>query len=227
MVASFEVVTDGTDVRRGSGGSDVSHGSFRRLTVATDSFTSNPSQAGDDATASHGTESGLSQTEATENFVVYLVGAGILILPKTMADVGIVAACILMMTAFATTFVCSLMVVACCDRLESMSGSSRGSVVESYEALANSILGAAGTAGVTIAKNCYLLGLLAVFILMVVEGLHQWTGLEIASIRWYIVAPIFVLVAMIRLGERSCPCQTRMREFEIVGVHGFYVYLET
>eukprot|EP00930_Biecheleria_cincta_P042695 TRINITY_DN29383_c0_g1_i2.p1 TRINITY_DN29383_c0_g1~~TRINITY_DN29383_c0_g1_i2.p1 ORF type:complete len:219 (+),score=24.27 TRINITY_DN29383_c0_g1_i2:46-702(+) len=159
MVASFEVVTDGTDVRRGSGGSDVSHGSFRRLTVATDSFTSNPSQAGDDATASHGTESGLSQTEATENFVVYLVGAGILILPKTMADVGIVAACILMMTAFATTFVCSLMVVACCDRLESMSGSSRGSVVESYEALANSILGAAGTAGVTIAKNCYLLGL--------------------------------------------------------------------
>jgi hypothetical protein len=118
-----------------------------------------------------------------------------------MADVGLATASVLMVVAYMATFETAMMVIACCERAESMASKSRETFsgwIDTYEALAGNILGLAGTTAVVITKNLYLLGLLVVYILLVIDGVREWVKLEAQTVRWAIVAPMFVMIGNIK-----------------------------
>jgi len=138
--------------------------------------------------------SGLTFTETVANFVIGLVGAGVLVLPKMMADVGYGIAVALLLVAALAVCQCALMIIPCCEAAESCSGGP----LASYEALASAALGDKGKLALAVTKNCYMLGVIIVYALLVVDGLGTWVPLDSSTLRWCVVLPVFVLLAMLK-----------------------------
>lgn len=176
-----------------------------RLVAA--SFSLTETDANEAKVASPQDSDGLSFSETVANFVVYLVGGGILLLPTVMRDVGLGSALILMAVAFATTYWSGVLVITCCTAVESASANN-AIRLDSYEALAGEVLGLPGTVALALTKNGYLLGLLVVFSLMVTDGMETWSkafaqmfglsSLEKNTLRWCGTLPLFATLAMVR-----------------------------
>lgn len=138
---------------------------------------------------------GLTFWETVINFVLNLIGAGVLVLPRTFATSGCVFALCLLATAFIVVMKCALITIANCTLAEAMSGTT----VKSYEALCGEILGPMGKTALMFSKNSYFSGIIIVYSIMVTDSIGQWVPfVPRETIRWFVVLPIFGGLAMVK-----------------------------
>mmetsp|Transcript_32409 Transcript_32409/g.61023 ORF Transcript_32409/g.61023 Transcript_32409/m.61023 type:complete len:482 (-) Transcript_32409:20-1465(-) len=141
----------------------------------------------------------ITSFEAIANFVIGSIGAGIVVLPKTMALNGWGLALALIVVSALVTFETGCLTLACCDLAELATGARAGSVTN-YEQIAGAAFGTAGTTVLAVVKNGYAIGSLIVYTVLMVEGFHFFLGELGASeavVRWCLVTPLVVLLSMI------------------------------
>lgn len=142
----------------------------------------------------HEDHEGLSFHETVANFVVSLVGVGMLFFPALMKQVGAFVACPLMLTAAFVVYICAVIIGQCCDAVDH----SGEEPVQSYEVLAGDALGKCGRMMLTYTKNIYLIGIIVVYAVLNAEGLGTWVPLDQYRTIWYVVLPLFILLAMLK-----------------------------
>jgi len=145
------------------------------------------------------TKSGLSQFDVTANFAIAALGAGVVVFPRVMADTGYIVATCLLMTASIAACICGLVIVQCCDMAERVAGSPKGSLT-GYEAMAEAALGAKGKYALTFSKNLFFMGIIIVYFTFETDALGLWLPKSVSafSIRWFIVLPVFLGLALLR-----------------------------
>lgn len=142
---------------------------------------------------------GLTFTEAVMTMVINCVGAGVVLFPKIMADVGIVAAPILCIICALTCKECGVMICATCSIAEK----AQNIQVSTYEALA-----AFSTPRlkplVRISNNLAMVGYIIAYMQLVMESMLTFVPEESRnylsvqrSIRFGFVTPLFCFIAMI------------------------------
>eukprot|EP00931_Biecheleriopsis_adriatica_P058778 TRINITY_DN35074_c0_g1_i1.p1 TRINITY_DN35074_c0_g1~~TRINITY_DN35074_c0_g1_i1.p1 ORF type:complete len:473 (+),score=67.14 TRINITY_DN35074_c0_g1_i1:177-1595(+) len=187
---SFEVEND-TEVQRAS--------FKRRVSDASERLTQSWLSQGDERLRLGGAQPGLSKLEATANITISALGAGMVVFPSVMANVGVVNATTLCIIATAIAYAVGLMLLDCCNMAESMSGTSRTSI-GGYEDMVQKALGNWGKVLLTLAKNLYFSGIIVVYFTFETLSLQLWLPdfMTPTVIRWCVVMPIFLCLAMLR-----------------------------
>eukprot|EP00929_Paragymnodinium_shiwhaense_P002389 TRINITY_DN102617_c0_g1_i1.p1 TRINITY_DN102617_c0_g1~~TRINITY_DN102617_c0_g1_i1.p1 ORF type:complete len:521 (-),score=82.61 TRINITY_DN102617_c0_g1_i1:307-1869(-) len=140
---------------------------------------------------------GLSQTDATSNFVIACVGSGVVVFPRVMADSGVVGGLALLVVAASCCCFSGTMLISCCRMAETVKGLRHGSIA-SYEGVAEVALGPSGKAFLTVSKNLYFLGTLAVYIIFESDALAALFNTATDNMRFLVVGPIFLCLAMLK-----------------------------
>jgi len=152
---------------------------------------------------------GLSFFESAANFVIGLVGCGVLCLPYNAVSVGGVGALLLLALCNVSITECGLRVNESITCAELLSGGKAR--IGSLEDLAGEAFGIRGQAILAVLKNTYWLGVLVVFTSIVTEGfvglLPSWLPLGTGAVRWFVVYPIFLAGSMLKDLQAVAPLQ--------------------
>lgn len=142
-------------------------------------------------------KSGLTKREAIMNFGISAVGAGCIMFPRAMANQGCVMALLIICGVASAACECGVLIINCCSLAELNKGLPVGSL-KSYEDIAEAAMGPQGKRALMFLKNTYFLGIIVVYTCLETDGLQVWLPLAPEFIRWVIIAPIFVSLAMLR-----------------------------
>jgi len=139
---------------------------------------------------------GLTFNEAVMTMVINCVGAGVVLFPKIMTDVGILIAPLLCIICATTCHQCGVMITSACDSAEEYSGTP----IRTYEALAT--FSAPKLKFVLlITKNCAFMGFVVAYMQLIIDSIATFfeNGTEWKTqIRFAVVLPCFCFLAMIK-----------------------------
>eukprot|EP00440_Ansanella_granifera_P070468 gb/GFBE01076466.1/.p1 GENE.gb/GFBE01076466.1/~~gb/GFBE01076466.1/.p1 ORF type:complete len:499 (+),score=79.03 gb/GFBE01076466.1/:1-1497(+) len=155
---------------------------------------------------------GLSLQEGVTTMVINCVGAGVVLLPKVMADVGVIMASMLCVLCALVCKECGVMIGNACAMAEKM----EGKPVNSYEDVARVIGGPNWNRILVLTKNSAMLGFLIVYMQFVVDSVSQFYPGDaeekpVKAIRFVIVFPTFAALAM-------CTDLKQLANFSSLGV---------
>lgn len=140
---------------------------------------------------------GLSFRQAVTAMVINCVGAGVVLLPKVMADVGMLTAPLLCVICASACLECGIMICTGCKIAEQM----HSAPVCSYEALATIVGGPFWKKVLVVTKNFAFMGFLIAYMQFTVDNLASLIPLEgvwkLMLIRFAVVFPVFTGLAMV------------------------------
>jgi len=165
---------------------------------------------GEELGGSLGQRSGLTHQEAVFTMIVNCVGAGICLMPKVMADVGMIWAPLLCIICATVCHQCGVMICTACQLAENVTGSP----VTSYEVLTRVVGGESMTSTLMFTKNSAMVGFVVAFQEMVVGAFANFFAgackLEkpTTNIRYFITMPLFCFLGMITNLKQLAPFST-------------------
>jgi len=139
---------------------------------------------------------GLTFNEAVMTMIVNCVGAGVVLFPKIMTDVGMLIAPLLCTICAFTCLECGVMLTSAAEMAEKY----LGTPIKTYEELAE-FSAPKGRIGLLITKNAAFLGFVIAYMQLVIDSVATFFAKpeDVKFIlRFAVVMPLFCVLAMIR-----------------------------
>uniref|UniRef100_A0A7S2K747 Amino acid transporter transmembrane domain-containing protein n=1 Tax=Zooxanthella nutricula TaxID=1333877 RepID=A0A7S2K747_9DINO len=153
----------------------------------------------DDEERENMSRKGMTQNEAVATFIVAAIGAGGLVLPKIMADLGVVPALAMLALCALVCLQCGDMICQACDVLESMPDGD----ASTYEILAEVVGGRFWKQALSVTKNVSFIGFIVLFLQFVVESIEGTAGVAADNVtahlivRFAVAFPLFSAIVMV------------------------------